>query len=316
MSKKIIKELEKLTEEFTTIHTGHYVYIGIREFWTKAIANGHEVKDLYVSSLGRVYDAKLKQFRVLTRSSDNYLRITYFDEIKQKKTMIGVHRMELESFVGQPPEDMDKPEGDHIDDVPYNNDLSNIRWLSAKDNLARRKGYNMLPDEKIKDIANDILGNILTPREIADKHDTDINQVYKVLHKERRKDILDEYDFSHYDKFSVAEAYRLDDETKAKMEALIREGKANSEIREALNLDNIPPIKDALVYMRRQLNIYPAKPQNQHFTTEQKREVEKYLMEGMMPSAIAKKMGIEYNRRVKNAIAGRKQMLIKEGKLQ
>lgn len=316
MSKKIIKELEKLTEEFTTVHTGHYVYIGIREFWTKAIANGHEVDDLYVSSLGRVYDGKKKRFKGLTRSGDDYLSISYYDKYLGKKKSIPVHRMELESFVGQPPEDMEKPEGDHIDDVPYNNELSNIRWLSAKDNLARRKGYNMLSDEKIIVIADDIVANILTPREIADKHNTDISQVYRVLHKERRKDILHKYDFSHYNKFSVAEAYKLDDETKAKMEALIREGKANSEIREALNLDNIPPIKDALVYMRRQLNIYPEKPQNQHFTTEQKREVEKYLMEGMMPSAIAKKMGIEYNRRVKNAIAGRKQMLIKEGKLQ
>ena len=103
MSKKIIKELEKLTEEFTTVHTGHYVYIGIREFWTKAIANGHEVKDLYVSSLGRVYDSKRKRFRTLTRSSDNYLSIEYYDEYLEKRKSISIHRMELESFIGQPP---------------------------------------------------------------------------------------------------------------------------------------------------------------------------------------------------------------------
>ncbi len=316
MKDKIIKMLNKQSKEKEDefISTGFYIYFGIPERWTKAFYNGKETKS-YISTLGRVYNPKKKIFSNLKESVDHYIRVSISFEDGNKSQSVAVSRMMLESFVGRPPEDMVNPEADHIDNNPNNNALYNLRWLAAKDNVARRVGYDMLPDETIEAIAKDLVKNELTTRQIADKYDTDIKQVYYVLHKRRRLDILDKYDFSHFNKFVLSSPARLDDNTKAEMERLIKEGKPNKEIREALGLANVSSVKDALVYMRRQLGIYPEKPQNQHFNEVQKREVEKYLLEGKGPTAIAKLLGIEYNSRVKNAIAGRKKMLIKQGKL-
>lgn len=316
MKDKIVKMLNKRSKEHENefINTGYYLYFGIEERWAKGFYNGKETK-LYISSLGRAYNPKKDKICRLNESYDHYIRVGVSFEDGTKSCSVNVHRLVLESFIGRAPEDMKKPEADHIDNNTYNNALYNLRWLPAKENIARRVGYKMLPDETIEEIAKDIVANKLTTRELADKYDVKIDQIHSIINKERRKDILDKYDFSHFDKYVLSEPVRLDASVKAEMERLIKEGKPNKEIREELGLENTSSVKDALVYMRRQLGIYPEKPNNQHFNEAQKREVEKYLLEGKGPTAIAKLLGIEYNSRVKNAIAGRKKMLIKQGKL-
>ena len=81
----------------------------------------------------------------------------------------------------------------------------------------------MLPDETIEEIAKDIVANKLTTRELADKYDVKIDQIHSIINKDRRKDILDKYDFSHFDKYVLSEPVRLDAEIKAEMERLIKE---------------------------------------------------------------------------------------------
>lgn len=64
---------------------------------------------------------------------------------------------------------MINPEYDHINSNHHDNSLNNLRWLSAKDNIMRREGYNMLPDKTIIKIADEIMKNELSPTEIAIK---------------------------------------------------------------------------------------------------------------------------------------------------
>ena len=49
-----------------------------------------------------------------------------------------VHRLVAFAFIGNPPTDMGDATVDHIDNDTGNNDVSNLRWLSRKDNS--RKG--------------------------------------------------------------------------------------------------------------------------------------------------------------------------------
>lgn len=53
-------------------------------------------------------------------------------------TTVQLGRLILESF-STPPEDMIKPQADHIDFNRSNNRLDNLRWLSSLDNNKRRK---------------------------------------------------------------------------------------------------------------------------------------------------------------------------------
>lgn len=79
------------------------------------------------------------------------------------------------------------------------------------------------------------------------------------------------------------------------MKKLIKEGKPNAYIKRELSLPNIPPVKDMLVYMRRNLGIRVPQ-EREHFTVEEKELIDKYLIEGLLPSEICKNLGKEYSR--------------------
>lgn len=53
-------------------------------------------------------------------------------------TTVQLGRLILESF-STPPEDMVKPQADHLDFNVTNNKLSNLRWLEAHDNNVRHR---------------------------------------------------------------------------------------------------------------------------------------------------------------------------------
>ena len=62
---------------------------------------------------------------------------------KGKYRVINVGKLVLETYVGLAPED--KPECDHCDRNPLNNNLDNLRWVSRSENLKNR----ILPKERI-----------------------------------------------------------------------------------------------------------------------------------------------------------------------
>lgn len=54
----------------------------------------------------------------------------------------------------------------------------------------------MIPDKTIIKIADEIMKNELSPTEIAIKFNFTKYQIYSIIHKDRRKYILKDYDFS------------------------------------------------------------------------------------------------------------------------
>ena len=74
-------------------------------------------------------------------------------------------------------------ECDHINNIIHDNALTNLRWLSGKDNMMRRQNYNMPSDETLHQIAKDLLKNKLTVLQIADKYQLSYKCVLGYLKK-------------------------------------------------------------------------------------------------------------------------------------
>ena len=85
-----------------------------------------------------------------SKNKDNYYRIKY------KQHSLYVHRLVAETFIPNPD---NKPCIDHIDRNPLNNDVSNLRWATVKENSLNQKknlpvGHRSIDYENIKDYNN------------------------------------------------------------------------------------------------------------------------------------------------------------------
>ena len=87
-----------------------------------------------ISNLGNVYGKKRKRNLKPSLNSHGYYHISLWKNGKEKK--MSIHRLIGLHFIPNPE---NKPTVDHIDQNPINNDLSNLRWYTQKEQLANRK---------------------------------------------------------------------------------------------------------------------------------------------------------------------------------
>ena len=90
-----------------------------------------------VSNTGEVRNAVTKDHVAQwehTGRGTTYLRVTLRD--KGKRWNPRVHRLVASAFLERPPE---TTEVDHIDDNPFNNDVSNLEWVTGEENIRRRE---------------------------------------------------------------------------------------------------------------------------------------------------------------------------------
>lgn len=90
-----------------------------------------------VSTSGQVRSVKTKKvmapWESRRRGGVTDLRVTLSSGGKKKG--LRIHRLMAKAFLPNPE---NLPEVDHIDGNPHNNNLSNLEWVTTKENAARR----------------------------------------------------------------------------------------------------------------------------------------------------------------------------------
>lgn len=88
-------------------------------------------ENLYaVSNKGEVYSFRSHKILKPHPNHRGYLMVDLYDEFGEVKKGI-IHRLVAEAFIPNPD---NKPEVDHIDTNRQNNDMSNLRWVTRKEN--------------------------------------------------------------------------------------------------------------------------------------------------------------------------------------
>jgi hypothetical protein len=102
-----------------------------------------------VSNLGRIKSLnyiKSKKTKIIkcNRDNDGYYSVVLYKNVKPKRYKI--HRLVALMFIENP---YNKPQVNHIDACKWNNNVNNLEWCTAKENL--RHAWNMGLMEKSRD---------------------------------------------------------------------------------------------------------------------------------------------------------------------
>ncbi len=312
-----LKDLNKLKN--TYINTGYCVYIGSEEVWKKGFYNGKKT-EFYISNFGRVWNTKKDKLQNIFESIDGYLYVqSYYIGYR---TSIQVSKLVLESFEGEPPENMENPEVDHINTNTHDNSLKNLRYLSREDNLARRtlknqegsnNSNNKYSEEFILRIADELSSNEKTVSEIAKEFNVPKTTVNNVKYKIRWKKLLKDYDFigvpdskpSHHNTYTSDQVLHV-----AK---LLTEN--NLTMKEISNItgvryDTISLIKNKKIYkdLLEPFDFSKFKGKNV-LPKELLPSIDGLIQEGKNPKNIAENLNVEYTTKFRNGIYERKRKL-------
>ena len=196
------KELNKMSKDEYDISTGYITYLGFEERWYDGYYNG-EKTDLFVSSLGRVYNKTSNNFSKLFVNGSGYLYCQSYYKYKDRRCTVLINRLVLESIMGQS-KTISNAEADHINRNKYDNNIKNLQWLSTKDNLQKRhynqKGENNNSAKytplKIMAIADLLQTGKYTVGDVAELFNMPKTSVNNIKLKIRWKHLLTDYDFS------------------------------------------------------------------------------------------------------------------------
>lgn len=94
-------------------------------------------KDYYISNLGRVWSLKRRDGLMtpqLKNRTDrrNKKKLRLYVQLRDNGKKYLVHRLVAEHFVPNP---LGLPEVDHINEDPQDNRVSNLRWVTGKENI-------------------------------------------------------------------------------------------------------------------------------------------------------------------------------------
>lgn len=160
-----------------------------------------EFENYFVSKDGNnIYsvrnETKLSKFI----DKDGYYKIPVRSSIDKHKITIGLHRLILATFKPLPPNYRNLVV-DHIDGNVRNNNIDNLRWLTASQNSSKENRHNNavnLTSNQVIKICEELSKGEKSPAKIAEELGVRTRLVENILYKNSYKDISNNYTFKNY----------------------------------------------------------------------------------------------------------------------
>lgn len=114
--------------------------------WKRMMYDGIDYGNLYlISDEGNIYGLKSGKIRKKNVNHEGYYFVNISYGSRQKKKCIKVHRAVAENFLDNPNQ---LPQVNHIDGNKLNNNVSNLEWVTAKENIKHAFENNLIKDRK------------------------------------------------------------------------------------------------------------------------------------------------------------------------
>ena len=169
------------------------------EQWKKIVIDGKETY-YSVSNLGNVRNDSSKTLLTGTIANNGYRMVHLHSHIDK---VCSVHRLVMKAF--KPREDMDELQINHIDGDKTNNNIDNLEWSTALDNMRHSYLMELQPNKMLECYQYDLQGNyiqsFINGNEAAKQLNCDYTNIWRCLTEQQQH--YQKWQFKQYKKDKI-----------------------------------------------------------------------------------------------------------------
>lgn len=138
----------------------------------------------YVKENGEIVNTitnKILKHSIRKNKKNTYKRVFVSIKLDNIRYLMQLHRVLAECFIPNP---NNLPQINHIDGNPLNNNLSNLEWISARDNNLHAINTGLRPTKLNKKIADEIrleYSQGVTQKDLGIKYNTRQTNISKIV---------------------------------------------------------------------------------------------------------------------------------------
>ena len=290
----------------------------------KVIMLDNKPSNYIICTDGSLYNIETKKAKKATKGANGYMRYTLYMNGKQYQRY--AHRLVAEAFIGNP---KNKPDVNHKDRNKSNNDISNLEWVTAKENADHAKNTHVehsndvgcpYSDKTIKKCIAMLESGKKSPSRIAKKLGMNTSTVYNIQNKKIYVHLTKGKKLKNVEKFKDTKKYS-DEKIRRVCELLVENKLTPIEIGKECKIPQSYILE--ILHLKKRADIskeydfskYDKKIQREEYDQSVIDKIDDLLLKGYRNCEIRDKLGFPKTTRYKSLVNNRKITLRQQGKI-